>query len=74
MRYQLQEDSGDASLPRREAAEELAALIQMTRFMADLIPRLVDDPQLLKAQLDRLEAELGRELSLAQLQPAGSAN
>jgi hypothetical protein len=46
----------------------------MTRFMADLIPRLVDDPSLLKTQLDRLEAELGRELSLAQLQPAGSAN
>jgi len=74
MRYQLQEDGGDVPLPRREAAEELAALIQMTRFMADLIPRLVDDPQLLKSQLDRLEAELGRELSLAQLQPAGSAN
>lgn len=74
MRYQLHEDGGDAPLPRREAAEELAALIQMTRFMADLIPRLVDDPQLLKSQLDRLEAELGRELSLAQLQPAGSAN
>ena len=72
MRYQLHEDSGDAPLPRGEVVEELAALIQMTRFMADLIPRLVDDPQLLKAQLDRLEAELGRELSLAQ--PAGSAN
>ena len=74
MRYQLDEDEGDAPLPRREAVEELAALIHMTRFMADLIPRLVDDPQLLKSQLDRLEAELGRELSLAQLQPAGSAN
>jgi hypothetical protein len=74
MRYHLHEDSGDAPLPRREAAEELAALIQMTRFMADLIPRLVDDPQQLKAQLDRLEAELGRELSLAQLHPAAAAN
>ena len=73
MRYQFREDSDDAHLPRREAAEELAALIQMTRFMSDLIPRLVDDPQLLKVQLDRLEAELERELSLAQLQPAGSA-
>jgi hypothetical protein len=74
MRYQLHEESGDAPLPRAEAAEELAALIQMTRFMADLIPRLVDDPKLLKAQLDRLEAELGRELSLAQLQPNGATN
>jgi hypothetical protein len=74
MRYQLHEDSGDAPLPRTEAAEELAALIQMTRFMADLVPRLVDDPKLLKAQLDRLEAELGRELSLALPHPAGSAN
>jgi len=74
MRHQFHEESDDAPLPRREAAEELAALIQMTRFMADLIPRLVDDPKLLKAHLDRLEVELGRELSLAQLQPANPAN
>jgi hypothetical protein len=74
MRHQLHEDSGDAPLPRTEAAEELAALIQMTRFMAELVPRLVDDPNLLKAQLDRLEAELERELSLAQLHPASAAN
>ena len=73
MRDQFHKDGADTALPRREAAEELAALIQMTRFMADLIPRLVDDPQQLKTQLDRLEAELGRELSLVQLQPAGSA-
>jgi hypothetical protein len=74
MRHQFHEDADDAPLPPAEAAEELAALIQMTRFMADLIPRLVDDPKLLKALLDRLEAELGRELSLAQMQPSGAAN
>jgi len=74
MRYQFQEDGAEAPLPRREAAEELAALVQMTRFMTELVPRLVDDPELLKAQLDRLEAELRRELTLAQLQPDGPAN
>jgi hypothetical protein len=74
MRHQFHEESGDVPLARTEAAEELAALIQMTRFMADLIPRLVDDPQQLKAQLDRLEAELGRELSLAQLHSNSAAN
>ena len=56
MRYQFREDSDDAHLPRREAAEELAALIQMTRFMSDLIPRLVDDPQLARARLALLAA------------------
>lgn len=73
MRYELHEDA-ETPLPRREAAEELAALIHMTRFMSDLVPRLVQDPQMLKAQLDRLEAELGRELSLAQLAPKAAAN
>jgi hypothetical protein len=73
MREGFREDNDDL-LPRREAAEELAALIHMTRFMSDLVPRLVDDPQLLKTQLDRLEAELGRELSLVQVEPKSTAN
>jgi hypothetical protein len=64
----------DNHLPRREAAEELAALIHMTRFMADIVPKLVDDPKRLKAQLDRLEAELRNELSLAGLAIGSAAN
>ena len=51
-------------MPRREAAEELAALIHMTRFMSDIVPKLVDDPRRLKQHLDRLEAELQTELTL----------
>ena len=66
--------SEQTHLPRREAAEELAALIHMTRFMADIVPKLVDDPKRLKAQLDRLEAELRNELSLAGLTVGGAAN
>jgi hypothetical protein len=53
------------TLPRREAAEELAALLHMTRFMADIVPKLVDDPHRLKEHLDRLEAELQNELDQA---------
>jgi hypothetical protein len=49
----------------RAAAEELAALIHMTRFMSDTVLRLVDDPHRLKEQLARLEAELQTELQLA---------
>jgi hypothetical protein len=67
-------EAADGHLPPREAAEELAALIHMTRFMADIVPKLVDDPQKLQAQLDGLEAELRSELSLAQLEPKGAAN
>lgn len=74
MRHHIHHDSDENALPRREAAEELAALIHMTRFMSDLVPRLVEDPQQLKAQLDRLAEELGRELSLAQLEPKAAAN
>lgn len=55
-------------LPRREAAEELAALIHMTRFMSDIVPKLVADPERLKQHLNLLEAEL-----LTQLQLASSA-
>ena len=63
------------STSRREAAEELAALIHMTRFMSDIVPKLVEDPERLKAHLDRLEAELRNELSLAGLEPRrGAAN
>jgi hypothetical protein len=58
------------TLPRREAAEELAALLHMTRFMADIVPKLVDDPHKLKHHLDRLEAELQSELDQAD---AGAA-
>lgn len=58
------------TLPPREAAEELAALLHMTRFMADIVPKLVDDPHRLKQHLDRLEAELQSELDQAD---AGSA-
>jgi hypothetical protein len=68
------QQSEDAHLPRREAAEELAALIHMTRFMADIVPKLVDDPKRLKAQLDRLEAELRNELSLAGLVLGAATN
>ncbi len=49
----------------REAAEELAALIHMTRFMSDTVDRLVADPHRLKQQLDQLEAELQSELQHA---------
>lgn len=42
--------------------DELAALIHMTRFMADTIDRVVDDPQRLREQLDQLEAELQAHL------------
>ena len=68
------QQSEDDHLPRREAAEELAALIHMTRFMADIVPKLVDDPKRLKAQLDRLEAELRNELSLAGLSLSNATN
>jgi hypothetical protein len=59
-----------APLPRREAAEELAALIHMTRFMSDIVPKLVADPEKLKQHLNLLEAELKTELQLAS--PAAS--
>jgi hypothetical protein len=52
-----------------EAAQELAALIQMTRFMSDTVDRLVADPQRLKLQLDQLEAEL--QCALQHAGPAG---
>ena len=52
-------------LVHRAAAEELAALIHMTRFMSDTVLRLVADPHRLKEQLDRLEAELQSELQHA---------
>jgi hypothetical protein len=55
----------DKPLPRREAAEELAALIHMTRFMSDIVPKLVADSCRLKQQLDELEAELQTALRLA---------
>jgi hypothetical protein len=48
--------------PDSEAAEELAALIHMTRFMADAVDRVVPDPHSLKRQLDQIEAELQIEL------------
>jgi hypothetical protein len=57
---------------KRDAAEELAALIHVTRFMSDIVPSLVDDPKNLKQHLDRLEAELKIELSLAGDIPAAA--
>lgn len=58
-----------------EAAEELAALIHMTRFMSDTVDRLVADPHRLKLQLDQLEAELQSELQHADPAcPTGKAN
>ncbi len=58
---------------KRDAAEELAALIHMTRFMADIVPSLVNDPKTLKQHLDRLEAELKIELSLAGDLPSAAS-
>ena len=58
-------DPMDKPLLRREAAEELAALILMTRFMSDIVPTLVADPRRLKQQLESLEAELQTALRLA---------
>jgi hypothetical protein len=60
-------------MPRREAAEELAALIHMTRFMSDIVPKLVEDPRRLKQHLDRLEAELQSELTLVGHEGAARA-
>ena len=56
-------------LAQSETAEEIAALIHMTRFMSDTVNRLVADPDRLKRQLDQLEAELQSELQHAD--PAG---
>jgi hypothetical protein len=59
----------------RETAEELAALIHMTRFMSDTVDRLLADPQRLKQQLDQLEAELQSALRHADpSSPAARAN
>lgn len=59
----------------RETAEELAALIHMTRFISDTVDRLVADPHRLKQQLDQLEAELQSELQHADpTGPSGRAN
>jgi hypothetical protein len=49
----------------RDAAEELAALINMTRFMADTVDRVAADPERLKQRLDELEAELHVQLQVA---------
>ncbi len=57
-------DPMNKPLPRRDAAEELAALIHMTRFMSDIVPTLVADPHRLKQQLDQLETELQTALRL----------
>jgi hypothetical protein len=62
-------------LAQREAAEELAALINMTRFMSDTVDRLVADPDRLKRQLGQLEAELQTELQHADpANPSRRAN
>lgn len=50
----------------RDAAEELSALIHMTRFMADTVDRVVADPKRLKQRLDELEAELQTQLMVAE--------
>lgn len=62
-------------LAQSETAEELAALIHMTRFMSDTVNRLVADPDRLKRQLDQLEAELQFELQHADpANPSRRAN
>lgn len=58
----------------RDAAEELTALIHMTRFMADTVDRVVADPQKLREQLDRLEAELQTHLLHADTDVSRRAN
>ena len=58
----------------REVAEELAALIHMTRFMADTVDRVVADPQRLREQLNRLEAELQTHLQHADTDVSRRAN
>jgi hypothetical protein len=52
-------------LAHRDAAEELAALINMTRFMADAVHRVAPNPERVQEHLTRLEAELQTQLQHA---------
>jgi uncharacterized protein YigA (DUF484 family) len=54
--------------------DELAALIHMTRFMADAVDRVVADPQKLREQLGQLEAELQAHLQHADANASRRAN
>lgn len=66
-------DKRDA-LAQREAAQELAALISMTRYMADAVDRIAPDPDRLREQLDQLEAELQTQLQHADAVASNRTN
>jgi hypothetical protein len=58
----------------REAADELTALIHMTRYMADAVDRIAPDPERLREQLDQLEAELQTQLQHADAVASNRTN